>query len=297
MSAARSMILRYLEEAHATELALQRELETQIAMTPRGPYRADLERHLRETRDHAERVRARADELGLRRNPVRLGVGLVETAIGQALSIGRAPLVLLRGRGGEEKLLKNAKDSAAAEALEIATYTAIERLAEQVGDGETARLAASIRRDEERMLERVREHLGALADDVAAAQLRDDPSYDPSSTGAAEAARTTAKKARNTARRAGRTARRQADRVSVSVAPWAGYDDQTVDEIRSRIADCDDATRARVASYEQAHKGRQSVLAAADRTPGGAAPRGGAGGGRPPPPPRRQVPRPLASAA
>jgi ferritin-like metal-binding protein YciE len=271
MSAARSMILRYLEEAHATELALQRELETQIAMTPRGPYRADLERHLRETRDHAERVRARADELGLRRNPVRLGVGLVETAIGQALSIGRAPLVLLRGRGGEEKLLKNAKDSAAAEALEIATYTAIERLAEQVGDGETARLAASIRRDEERMLERVREHLGALADDVAAAQLRDDPSYDPSSTGAAEAARTTAKKARNTARRAGRTARRQADRVSVSVAPWAGYDDQTVDEIRSRIADCDDATRARVASYEQAHKGRQSVLAAADRTPAGAA--------------------------
>lgn len=271
MPTARTMILRYLEEANATEVALQRDLEAQIAMTPRGPYRKDLERHLRETRDHAERVQRRASELGLRRDPIRLGVGFIEAAIGQALSLGRAPLILLRGSGGEEKVLKNAKDAAAAEALEIATYTAIERLAEQTGDTETARLAASIRSDEERMLERVREHLTALTDDVAAAQLRDDPSYDPSRTGAADAARSTARSARSKAKRAGRTARRQADRVSVSVAPWAGYDDQTVDEIRARIADSGDDVRARVAEYEQAHKARQSVLAAADRTPAGAA--------------------------
>lgn len=270
-TAARTLILRYLAEAHATELALQRDLETQIAMTPRGPYRKDLERHLRETRDHAERVQRRASELGLRRDPIRFGVGVVEAAIGQALSLGRAPLVLLRGRGGEEKILKNAKDAAASEALEIATYTAIERLAEQTGDTETARLAASIRREEERMLERVREHIAGLTDDVAAAQLRDDPSYDPSRTGAADAARKTARSARSKAKRAGRSARRQADRVSVSVAPWAGYDDQTVDEIRSRIADLDDETRTRVAAYEQANKKRQSVLAAADRTPAGTA--------------------------
>ena len=52
-------------------------------------------------------------------------------------------------------MLKNAKDAAATEALEIATYTALERLAGRVGDDETAKLAASIRRDEEKMLERV----------------------------------------------------------------------------------------------------------------------------------------------
>lgn len=271
MSPARKMTLRYLEEAHASELALQRDLETQIAMTPTGPYRKDLERHLRETRDHAERVQRRANELGLRRDPVRQGVGLVETAIGQALSLGRAPFVLLRGRGGEEKLLKNAKDSAAAEALEIATYTAIERLAEQVGDEETAKLAASIRRDEERMLERVREHIVGLTDDVASAQLHDDPQYDPSRTGAADAARKTAKTARTKAKRAGRNARRQTRRVTVSVQPWPGYDEQSADEIRSELAGADDETRAKVREFERTHKRRRSVLAAADRTAAGAA--------------------------
>ena len=35
-------------------------------------------------------------------------------------------------------MLKNAKDACATEALEIATYTAIERLAKAVGDDETA---------------------------------------------------------------------------------------------------------------------------------------------------------------
>ena len=52
-------------------------------------------------------------------------------------------------------MLKNAKDAAATEALEIATYTALERLAAAAGDDETARLARLIRTDEERMLERV----------------------------------------------------------------------------------------------------------------------------------------------
>jgi hypothetical protein len=46
-------------------------------------------------------------------------------------------------------------DACASEALEIATYMAIERLARRVGDEETTTLAASIRGDEENMLERI----------------------------------------------------------------------------------------------------------------------------------------------
>ena len=75
--------------------------------------------------------------------------------IAQALALGKTPIDLLRGSGGEEKVLKNAKDAAATEALEIATYTAIERLATGVGDDRTAKLAASIRADEQRMLDRI----------------------------------------------------------------------------------------------------------------------------------------------
>ncbi|MBJ7521661.1 MAG: DUF892 family protein [Solirubrobacteraceae bacterium] len=336
MSQARRTTLRYLEEAHATEVTLQRDLQAQIAMTPKGPYRTDLERHLRQTEQHAERVQSRARELGLRRDPVRMGFGLAQSVIGQALSLGRAPLVLLRGSGGEEKLLKNAKDAAASEAMEIATYTAIERLAERVGDTTTAKLAASIRKDEEQMLERLSDHITTLTDHMVDAQLHDDPSYEVARTGAADAARSAARSTKSAAQSAGGAAKRGArrapgaaqvegeargltaskddlpirgyddltadqitskltdlsqielgivdgyerrhdgrstvlDRVSDlrTSQPWAGYDEQTATDIRSALADADDDTRKAVRDYERRHKGRQSVLAAADRAQAG----------------------------
>jgi diacylglycerol O-acyltransferase / wax synthase len=49
-------------------------------------------------------------------------------------------------------------------------------------------------------------------------------------------------------------------------APWAGYDDQTVKEITTRIADLGDDARAGVREYEQAHKKRAGVLKAAKRS-------------------------------
>src|SRR3954453_19303086 len=112
-------------------------------MTPRGQYRDGLETHLQETRRHAERVESRLAELGQGNNPLQVGLGALESLIGQALALTKTPLDLVRGSGGEEKVLKNAKDSCAAEALEIATYTAIERLAEQHGDRDTAKLGAA----------------------------------------------------------------------------------------------------------------------------------------------------------
>ena len=115
--------------------------------------------------------------------------GSGRTSIGQALAFGKTPLDLLRGTGGEEKVLKNAKDAAATEALEIATYTAIERLARSVGDDDTADLAKSILADEERMLARVLREIPKLTDAVARAELKDDPSYDVTKTGAADAIR------------------------------------------------------------------------------------------------------------
>ena len=56
MNASQKKVLQYLGEAEASETALVRVLQSQIAMTPRGPYRTALERHLGETRDHATRI-------------------------------------------------------------------------------------------------------------------------------------------------------------------------------------------------------------------------------------------------
>src|ERR1700738_4030187 len=180
-------IVQYLSEAHATEQALVTALQSQIAMTRGGSYRDGLESHLRETRDHAIRVQRRVDELGQGSNPIQAGVGLVQSVVGQALALGKAPLDLVRGTGGEEKVLKNAKDACATEALDSATYTAIERLASSVGDKATQALADSIRADEQKMLDRILKEIPKLTEAMVRSEIRRNPSYDISKTGAADA--------------------------------------------------------------------------------------------------------------
>src|SRR5450755_5011726 len=119
MSQSDQKVLQYLGEAHASELGLVSVLRSQIAMTPRGSYRDALEEHLDQTRAHARRVQQRLGELEQGRNPVLVLVGFAETLIGQTLALSKAPFDLLRGASGEEKVLKNAKDACATEALEI----------------------------------------------------------------------------------------------------------------------------------------------------------------------------------
>ena len=208
MNASQKKVLQYLGEAAGERDALVRVLQSQIAMTPRGAYRTALDQHLRQTREHAERLAGRRRELGQGGNPLAAAVGAVESVAGQALAIGKAPFDLLRGSGGEEKVLKNAKDACASEALEIATYTAIERLARAVGDDDTAQLAASIRADEEKMLQRVLREIPKLTDAVVRAEVKGDPSFEVSTTGAADAVREAGKAANSGAPPAARQAHR-----------------------------------------------------------------------------------------
>ncbi len=188
MNKSEQKLVQYLTEARASEHALVRVLQSQIAMTPRGSYRTALERHLEETRHHAKRVGERLRTLDAGFNPISTVVGIWEDVLGQTLALGKAPLDLLRGTSGEEKVLKNAKDTCAAESLEIATYTAIQQVARRVGDRQTAELAADIVQDEERMLAAVMRELPRLADAVVGADIADKPTYDVSQTGAADAA-------------------------------------------------------------------------------------------------------------
>ena len=78
---------------------------------------------------------------------------------------------MLRGTSEEEKLLKNAKTEYSEEHEEIATYTAIETFAESVNDKETAKLARSIRRDEERMAKYLEGLIPTLTKSVVQAEV------------------------------------------------------------------------------------------------------------------------------
>jgi ferritin-like metal-binding protein YciE len=275
MSTSEQKVMQYLDEALATELALVRVLQSQIAMTPGGSYRDGLERHLDETRDHARRVNARLEELGRSGNPLAAAVGVFEAVIGQALALGKTPFDLLRGSGGEEKVLKNAKDACATEALEIATYTALERLARSVGDDETARLAASIRGDEERMLERVLREIPKLTEAVVGADVRGEPSYRVADTGAADAVRAAGTQTKRTARQARKVpgVARAEGAAKGAVASQedlaiARYDALTAEEIVGRLANLSQIELAKVAAYERRHQSRSTILDRVDTLQG-----------------------------
>jgi len=271
--------VQYLNEAHAMEVALIRVLQEQIAVTPRGRYRSALETHLRETRTHADRVGERRRELDGGAGPIGAIVGFAQDAVGQALALSKTPLDLVRGSGGEEKVLKNAKDACATEALEIATYIALEELARQVDDDRTAELAASIRADEEAMLERIERELPALTRAVVAADSKGRGSYDITETGAADAVRETVQEAKKAAGSAAKSTKRAATRqarrvpgaaqaegaVKGSVAseqdlPIAGYDALNADEIVKRLPALSQVDLATVDAYERKEVGRRTVL-------------------------------------
>ncbi len=279
MNSAQQKVVQYLGEARASELALTRVLQSQIAMTPSGSYRSALEKHLDETRRHAQHVGDRLKALGHDSNPVTALVGFWEDVFGQAVALSKTPLDLLRGSGGEEKLLKNAKDTCATEALEIATYTAIARLAHSVGDDETAELAEGILVEEERMLQRVMRELPKLVDAVVGAEVEGDPSYDVTTTGAADtmreaatATRTAARKTATAGKRAARTARRvpgvtqSEGQIKGAVAgeddlAIARYDTHTAEEIISRLSGLSQIELAKVDAYERRNQNRSTILA------------------------------------
>ena len=278
--------MQYLNEAHGAELALVRQLQAQIAMTPKGQYRDGLDTHLKETRRHAERLEGRLAELGQGNNPLQAGLGALESLVGQALALTKTPLDLVRGTGGEEKVLKNAKDSCAAEALEIATYTAIARLARIAGDTKTERLANSVMADEQRMLDRLSKEIPRLTDAMARAEFDGEGSYDLTETGAADAVREVGGAAKRSARRgAGQAKRtsRQARKVpgvaraegtvkgavaSESDLAIANYDSLSADEVQEKLSELSQIDLAKVKAYENKNQSRSTVTARIDSLQG-----------------------------
>jgi ferritin-like metal-binding protein YciE len=157
-------LIQYLSEAYGKERELETALQAHIAMTTRPPYKKRLQQHLRETKNHAKRLERRVKQLG--------GGGTSgQTAIGKAMAAAKGPLHAIRGGGEQEKMLKNAKTEYFNEHEEIATYLAIETLAEKVGDRETAKLARAIRREEERMAKFLQGQIKALTGAVVSDEV------------------------------------------------------------------------------------------------------------------------------
>lgn len=163
----KTLTRQYLDEVHAIETALVTNLTAHIAMTTDADYRSLLERHLEETRAQVRNIDRRRKAVGhARRNPVRAGIGLARDIAGQAIVMSKGPLDALRTVDQHERMLKNARDECATEAIEIAAYDALETVAKAAGDNPTAKLAADHRKQEEKMLSDLRAVIARLAVDT-----------------------------------------------------------------------------------------------------------------------------------
>jgi ferritin-like metal-binding protein YciE len=180
LTAKDAKLIQYLNEAFGKEEQLETALQAHIAMTTRAPYKKRLQQHLRETKAHSRDVKRRIKQLGGKAEPMQApgpdalaeAASAVQSAAQKAVAAAKGPLHLIRGTGEQEKMLKNAKTEYWNEAEEIAIYTAIETLAENVGDADTAKLARAIKRDEERMAKFIEGQIPVLTRAVVKEELR-----------------------------------------------------------------------------------------------------------------------------
>jgi ferritin-like metal-binding protein YciE len=179
LNARETKLVQYLNEAYGKEKELETALTAHIGMTTRTAYKKRLREHLTETKRHARELERRVKKLGgtpqtgpiQGLGPIAKGAGAAVEVAGRAVAAAQGPLHAIRGTGEQEKMLKNAKSEYADEHEEIATYTAIETLAEALGDSESAKLARAIRREEERMARFLERQIPVLTKAVVQAEI------------------------------------------------------------------------------------------------------------------------------
>jgi ferritin-like metal-binding protein YciE len=166
-------LVQWLNEAYAKEAELEADLTAHIKLTKKTSYKKRLQEHLKETREHKRNVARRIKKLGGTPSPKGAPVPLVGEAAGKAVAGVKGQVGAARAlvTSQPETHLRNAQEELREEHVEIALYTRLEALAEQVGDKETAQLARSIRRDEERMAKFLDAELPRLVKDVVTDEI------------------------------------------------------------------------------------------------------------------------------
>jgi UDP-glucose 4-epimerase len=146
-------LVKYLADMHSIELQALAQLRAAPKIAGDERLCQAFERHLVETEDQERRVRERLEELG--GEPSKLkdaagaagGWGMVAFAATQPDTPG-----------------KLAMHAYSYEHMELAGYELLKRLAERVGDEETARMAAAIAEEERRMAERLEQSFDAAVE-------------------------------------------------------------------------------------------------------------------------------------
>jgi ferritin-like metal-binding protein YciE len=201
-------LVQFLNEAHAKEAELEAELSAHINLTRKAPYKKRLQQHLSETKDHKKRVGRRIKELGGNASTGVRALGVPDAAgelAGKAIAAVKGQVGLARAAVTDqaETHLRNAREELREEYVEIGTYLAIEAFSTEVGDRETAQLARSIRRDEQKNADYLERLIPQLVKDVVKTEIPRDQRA-PSGRrrrSSTTRARTTTSRPRTTARK------------------------------------------------------------------------------------------------
>ncbi len=213
-------LTQWLNEAHAKEAELEADLTAHIALTDKASYKKRLQQHLRETRDHKRRVASRIKKLGgeaggtpIPGMPRAAGELAGKTVAAVKGQVGAARAAMTEQA---ETHMRNAQEELREEHVEIAIYNRIETFASEVGDRDTAQLAKSIRRDEERMAKFLDAELTRLVKALVRAEVpRDQRANSGRSrrgSGARRSAASTSSRSRRTTSAASRSSSRTGSR-------------------------------------------------------------------------------------
>ena len=130
-----------------------RMLEAMIGTTDDEEIKSDLRRHKLETEQHVERIQRRLEAHDASPSMVREAGGIMAALMKGAVDMVR-----------NEKAGRNARDGYATEAMEIASYQLLERIAREAGDSETAEAARLNRLDEEKMARTIEQNWQKFAE-------------------------------------------------------------------------------------------------------------------------------------
>jgi ferritin-like metal-binding protein YciE len=201
-------LVQWLSEAYAKEAELEADLTAHIALTQKASYKKRLRAHLTETKDHKKKVQARIKKLGGGSPTAGPSVPGVPAVVGEVA--GKA-VAAVKGQVGTaraavtsqaETHLRNAQEELREEHVEIALYNRIETFATAVGDKDTAQLARTIRRDEERMAKFLDAELKRLVKEVVRAEVpRDQRATTPRRRASTSRSRTASSSSRSTGTR------------------------------------------------------------------------------------------------
>lgn len=148
----KELLIKWLNNAYATENALL-EIMNNNAEAASDEARAEIEHHIDETRNQAERAKMEIK---------RLGGEITDPDPDKKILID-AMLEMSR-IGSPDKQIKNAVMDHATEHMEMADYTAIIRLAEECGEQETADAMKETLKEENEMADKTLKMLPVVLD-------------------------------------------------------------------------------------------------------------------------------------